>query len=175
MSAEQSACLVSRPSSYCKLLSGTVWSPLETVQMGLLSWYRFSPQIKQTSAIFTIMNRSSTNMAIFNWSVYLIVRSFISFYVTSLLGIALIHVMPHRSTAIPRLSPFSRKKKLYYFFFLLIFSLYLLFVCFFARRRGDSSIFRTMSCGVRLKQPLSPFVFWSVYLGYLFCHMEKNK
>ena len=46
----QSLSLVRDPSSYCKLLSDIVWSHFETVEIGHLSWYKFSPQNKQTPA-----------------------------------------------------------------------------------------------------------------------------
>ena len=74
------------------------------------------------------LNGSNTNMTVFSWSVGPIVTSFISFGVTCILGIALMHIMPYRSAALPGHSPTSpQKQKHYDLFILLIFILNLLF------------------------------------------------
>ena len=144
---------------YCKLLSSH------------LSWYKFSPQNMQTSAILKKkkkkMNGSNTNMAVFSWEVYLIVTSFIPFYVTCLLGIVLIHAMPYRSNRPARaLSSFPTKTKALKSFHLTHFH-FILAVCVFvssAQIREYSSKIRTLSCSVQLKRRslITICVFWSI-------------
>ena len=99
------------------------------------------------------VNGSNTNMTNFSWSVNLIITSFDSFYFICLLGIALIHVMPHHSTAIPMLSPFFPQKQKHDIFFVLLILTFTFAVCVpFAQIRGYSSKICTLSCGVRLKK-----------------------
>ena len=128
--------LVRSPSSYCKLLSVIVWSISEIVETGHLSWYKFSHRTSKLLPFWKPVNGTNTNVTVFSWPVYLIVTSFISFYVIFLLGIALIDVMPYRSTVLSELSSSSPQRQQHYYFFIsLIFILYLLFVCVCPNKR----------------------------------------
>ena len=119
-----------------------------------MSRYKFTPQNKQTYAIlktcewFRYEHDSFQLISVSDRHVFYFVLRHLSPF-----GIALIHVMRHRSTALPGLSPFSpQKQKHYNVSILLISILHLLFVCLFAHITGHSSKIRTLSSGVRLKK-----------------------